>query len=464
MLGAKAHGQREVACIGAAADGEGLFALARHLVVGVDQGFNGGVIRLNVERLLAEHIAQLEAAAEGSGKALLQLLLIHGSGIADIHALGKNTVLKAHHAAHQRERGKAAVAGCHANGAAVGAGVQLVHCLQAGQLGTLKQAALQQAVGHHANGVAGACRQAGVAADALSAHPCAVRPIGFQRDMLHSRESADGSSHQCGGTVRHGIFSHAALKLQQLARKLFRVQHPLENALFTVAHRELCIRREAEHRHLAVFHKVFHIQHTGFLVGTHQHANGIAQCACLLTQVFECIQAQQHGALIVQHAAAQHPAILLAQGERVSIPAVTGGNHIQMSDHTQIFFRFLAGQLSPADITLFVVCGKAQLGADGQSLVQCGLGGSAEGCIGLGFALRAGDRHQASQIAQDIGFICADEVLNFLSFLSNHDFSPSVQADVFRLGECGALPARPGPAALFCTNRLIFTVYPIFFN
>ena len=63
VLRAKADGIGEVAGIGAAAHGKRGGVVARHLIVGVDAGLDGGGVRLDVERLVHADVGQLGTAA-----------------------------------------------------------------------------------------------------------------------------------------------------------------------------------------------------------------------------------------------------------------------------------------------------------------------------------------------------------------------------------------------------------------
>ena len=109
VLRAKADGIGEVACIGAAAHGKRGGVVARHLIVGVDAGLDGGGVRLDVERLVHADVGQLGTAANGSLDLLLDGLAVGTGGETAVQRLDDAAMLHINTPANDGQGAKGAI-------------------------------------------------------------------------------------------------------------------------------------------------------------------------------------------------------------------------------------------------------------------------------------------------------------------------------------------------------------------
>ena len=105
--------------------------------------------------------------------------------------------------------------------------------------------------------------------------------------------------------------------------------------------------------------------HIRLFVGTQQRTHRVFQRCTAVFQVFQRIQAQDAGAFIVGHAAAQQPAIPHADGVGVSVPAIALGHNVGVGDGGKELLAVgnLAG-LGPADVAEKVNVSLAHTNAD----------------------------------------------------------------------------------------------------
>ena len=275
---------------------------------------------------------------------------------------------------------------------------------QVGLLGLGTDVVVQQAVHQQADGVHGARRHGGVAALALAAqHGGAVLPR-FLGDALGALDGVRRHPHRAESPVGHGVAGHAALEVQDHAVfQLGAYDLAVEAALLPVADRELGVRRKAERRHGVMRGVVVHVVHIGLFVGTQQRAHRVFELDAAVLEVFQRIQAEDAGAFVVRHAAAQEPAVPDADGVGIGVPAVALGHHVGVGDGRQILLPVGDGAgLGPADVALGVIRFKAQLGGDLQRLVQRGPRPRSERRARFRRALHTWHRHQAGDVTQNI--------------------------------------------------------------
>ena len=192
------------------------------------------------------------------------------------------------------------------------------------------------------------------------------------------------------------------------------------NALFPVAQREVCIGAEAEQRGRIVFQIVIQILHFTFLVGSQQSPDGIAQLHSPVFQIFQGIEAQHAGALVVHYTTAYDKALPAAQSKGVLAPACAG-HHIQMSDGSQIFLP-----LPHLGITyhIFAVDGiQAQLSGYLQPQLQSFCGAGAKRHSRLLLSSDTVNGHKPAYIPDYSLPIFPGKELNILNYFLIHNFS-----------------------------------------
>ena len=282
--------------------------------------------------------------------------------------------------------------------------MQRVQHVQVGLLLRGADAALEQAVDDQADGVDRALGHGGVAALAPAADDGGTALPCLEGHALGLDECARADLHRAGSAVRHGVVGDAALERRDDAvLKLRADELAVEAALLAVADRELGVRRKAEGGHRVMLGVVVYVVHVRLLVGTQQGTHGVFQRRAAVLQVLQRVQAEDAGAFVVGHAAAQQPAVPHADRVGVGVPAVALGHNVGVGDGRQ---ELLAvgdlARLGPADVAVGVEGVQAQLVGDLQRLGQRGLGAGAERCARLGCALHAGHGHQTGDVAQDV--------------------------------------------------------------
>ena len=173
----------------------------------------------------------------------------------------------------------------------------------------------------------------------------------------------------------------------------------VENALLPVAQGEVGVGAEAEQRRLIVGQIIVQVAHVVFLIDAQQRPDGIPQGDPLILQVFQRVQAQDAGSLVVQHAPADDVALPAPQGEGVLRPAHTG-HHVQMGDGGQIICPL--PHLGIAHPVLAVMGLQTQLPGDLQSQRQSLGRAFPEGHPGLFLPHHAVNGHQAADVPDNV--------------------------------------------------------------
>ena len=414
-----------MAGIGSAAHGKGLLVLARHLVVSVDQRADGRGVRVDVEgngRFLT-----LEYSAVAGGKGVQ--FFLHGlggdtGGISNVDGLAQPAVFHGHRAADAGQRSEYFVLTVNAGKGSVGHAQQCVLQLQKAFFFGRAQVVLQQIIHHQGNGVDGALRQRSVAAlavsgDADKAFALAghLHPVGVGQLVLVGLYNGKGA-------VRHHVGCYAAFHLYQIARQRRTGKGAAVVPLLTVTHREFAVRREAESGLGVVGQIIVHVLHAGLLGAAQQDAQGVRQGLALFFEELGGVQRQHSRSLVVRSAAADHEALALHHGERVGVPAVALGNHIQMGDGGNLLFAF-AFDFRVTHVALAVVGVQAEAARHLQGGVQGFAHARTKGGAGLSRALHAVDVHECFQIAQKRVSVFFNECVNFLNALCIVHFSHS---------------------------------------
>ena len=298
--------------------------------------------------------------------------------------------------------------------------MQLFQGFQIGALCIVAQTVVQQVIHHQTDGVDRALGHGGMAAlaPAPDTHPIAFR---LQRNVGGIFQLGDVSLHQCTGAVGDCIVGNAALELLDLAVADRADQLCTEMALLAVAHRELRIRSEAEHRGRVVLEVVFHIVHVGLFVVANHCADGIPQGNALLLEELQGVQGSHHGALVIGHTTADHPAVPDLHLEGVLAPAVAHGHHIHMADGCQILLGVCTGQLGIADVVLAVAGRQTHACSQLQRLVQRRAGALTKGSfLGRG-ALHTVDGHQRRDVLQNLLLVRRNKGVDLLIQCLIHD-------------------------------------------
>ena len=387
--------------------------VARHLIVGVDAGLDGGGVGLDVERLVHADVGQLGTAANGSPDLLLDGLAVGTGGETAVQRLDDAAILHINTPANDGQGAKGAISALDAKALTGRGAVQLLDGFQVLPLGVVAEVIVQQVVDHQPNGVHGTLRHGGVAALAPAADTDAVA-LRLQRDVGGIAQFGDIGLHQSAGTVRHRVVGDTAHKLLDLAIAHRADQLAVELAFLTVADGELRVRGKAEDGSFVVLQIVVHIAHVGLFVVADEGADGIAQGDTLLLEELQGIQGRHHGALIVCHAAADHVVVLDLHGKGVCRPAIALRHHVHMADGCQILFRVRARQLGIADVIFTVAGGKAHACRQLQGLIQGCTGAHAVGSALRGLPLHAVDGNEGCNVLQDLFFVRRNKRVDLL--------------------------------------------------
>ena len=403
VLRPEGDGVGEVPGVGAAADGIGPGVFPGDGVVGLDADLHGGIVQAHVE---GRGIPVQGDLRQVSGQATDRLRDLGAAGIGGITAvqgLEDLSVLRADDAADDGQGLKEAVVRLDAQAPAPPVAVQLLQKLQHAPLVLVAHTVCQQIVHQHADGVHRALGQGGVAAQPLAADPPEARLLLLHGDALRVFQVL--RLHQGFRLVGDGVGHDAAADLPDPVQRLPEEDPAVVDALLPVAEGEVGVGAEAEERRGVIGKIVCHIAHAGLLIGAQQGADRIFQRDVPLLQVLEGIEAEDAGALVVQNAAANDPALPLPHGEGVMGPALAGGDHIQVGDSGEIPVLRSLAQLGIADLVGAVHALESQLPGDLQALLQGGLGAGSEGRALLGLPFHAVDGHESRDIPENGRFV-----------------------------------------------------------
>ena len=163
------------------------------------------------------------------------------------------------------------------------------------------------------------------------------------------------------------------------------------------------------------------IGHAHLLVAPQQGAERVTGRYALAQQVRARIQGEHRRALVVDHAAAEQPALASLHGKRVGGPARAGGHHVHVRDRGDVL-RALAGDIRVAYKALVVTRLVAQSLGDAERAVQRGAHGTPERRTGLG-SRRIGHgrvRNERGDIRNDVLPHLVDVRVDALHHISAH--------------------------------------------
>ena len=179
------------------------------------------------------------------------------------------------------------------------------------------------------------------------------------------------------------------------------------DALLAVAPRAVGIGAEAEERRGIVLEIPGDVLHADLLVHAEQRADGIAQGDVMLLEIFQRIEAQHARPLVVEHAAADDPALALAHGKGVGRPALPNRDDVEMGDRGEIVAAVAPAlaELGIADHAFAVFRLQPHAAGDVQRGVERRGRPLAEGLAGQGGHVFAVDRDKLCDVGKDRLFI-----------------------------------------------------------
>ena len=107
-------------------------------------------------------------------------------------------------------------------------------------------------------------------------------------------------------------------------------------ALLGIADRELGIGRKQKVGVCVVLQIMVNVGHAHFLIAAQQRAEGIARHNAVFEQISASVERQHRRALVVDHAAAEQPALATLHRKRVGVPTRTGRHHVHMADGREL--------------------------------------------------------------------------------------------------------------------------------
>ena len=247
------------------------------------------------------------------------------------------------------------------------------------------------------DGVFSQLRSAAVGAFALGFHKQAVLGGGeAELGGVQRRQPLGqffGAGKLCAGGSGNHVGGRAAVEgnQPQIANLIhFPGVGHIDNALFAVDHRVLAVRGEAHHRNFSVVGKVvLHIGRATLLIAAPEHPNPSADGQPGIPQSRQGKQRGNGGAFVIHGAPAENPAVPNLAAPGIKAPVIPGGHYIQVAQHRD---HFLAGSvLAPAQLTVHIHRGEAQLLRRRQDVVKAPSNLAAVGRSRLRLSLNAGN-------------------------------------------------------------------------
>ena len=145
------------------------------------------------------------------------------------------------------------------------------------------------------------------------------------------------------------------------------------------------------------------VGHAHFLIAAQQCAEGVAWHNAVLEQVGASVERQHRRALVVDHAAAEQPALAALHRKRVGVPAGACGHHVHMADSRELLIA-AARDIGDAHIALVIARLVAELLRDAERAIECVTDRAAKRRAGLRIGSNGHGRiaHQLLDIGDDI--------------------------------------------------------------
>ena len=174
-------------------------------------------------------------------------------------------------------------------------------------------------------------------------------------------------------------------------------------ALLGIADREFSIGCKQKVGVCVVLQIMVDVGHAHFLIAAQQRAEGIARGNAVLEQVGAGVERQHGRALVVNHAAAEQPALATLHRKRVGVPAGAGGNHIHVADGRELLVA-ATRDIGNANIALVVARLVAELLRDTERAIERATDRTAKRRAGLRIGRNCHGRitHQLRNIVDDI--------------------------------------------------------------
>ena len=145
------------------------------------------------------------------------------------------------------------------------------------------------------------------------------------------------------------------------------------------------------------------VGHAHFLIAAQQRAEGVARHNAMLEQVGAGVERQHGRTLVVDHAAAEQPALAALHRKRIGVPAGTGGHHVHMANSRELLVA-AAGNVGDAHVAFVIACLVAELLRDAERTVERVTDRAAKRRAGLCIGRNCHGRiaHQLLDIGDDI--------------------------------------------------------------
>ena len=177
----------------------------------------------------------------------------------------------------------------------------------------------------------------------------------------------------------------------------------LKLALLGVANRELGIGCKQKVGVRVVLQIMVNVGHAYLLIAAQQRAEGIARGNAALEQIGAGVERKHRRALVVDHAAAEQPALATLHRKRVGVPTGPGGHHVHVADGRELLVA-AARDIGNAHIALVIARLVTELLRDAERAIERVTDRAAKRRAGLRIGRNCHGRitHQLLDIGDDI--------------------------------------------------------------
>ena len=392
--------------------------LARKLVIGIDKRLHGRVVGRHRERhLCTTHAIRHTKAAHERLELLADGIGARAVGETHVNDLLNVAIHHADDAGVARERAKRRVRRIDSQATTIGIRVHKGQELNELVLGRRQQAlvartkrilGLAQIRHDQADGIDRSLGHRGMTANAVGEN--LRMPVIERRDLqavgvLDRRRQFIGGNRKLADRLRrNGVArlgtapGHNAPAVDLGAHK----RRP-KLALLGIADRELGIGRKQKVGVRVVLQIMVNVGHAHFLIAAQQRAEGVARGNAVLEQIGAGVERQHGRTLVVDHAAAEQPALATLHRKRVGVPAGAGGHHVHMANGRELLVT-AARDIGNAHIALVVARLVAELLRNAERAIERVTDRAAKRRAGLCIGRNCHGRitHQLLNIGDDI--------------------------------------------------------------